>query len=342
MITWLIYHRAVALLLLIGVITGTVFAATPFQHETRPQLQPAHYVRALHLVLRGVQPAQVRSIIEQARLARMNMLILSLGNSVKLNSLIDVARQDALSIEEFVKLVAYARKNGLEVVPEVGLLTHQEKLFGNSPDLLYNHSTYDPRKPEVKRRIEAILTELIQLISPKAIHIGHDEVAGLNKRTGKQWISEGESPLPPELFFQDVVHINTFLNNKGVETWMWGDMLIAPHEFPEMLDKHLHGTAGYAALREKLPKNIVICDWHYFDKQEDFPSAKAFADLGHPVLGATWKSERTIRNFSRYMTTLTQNNRGMIATTWFHVQKGEWHIVDKIIRTSGEAFWNGH
>lgn len=121
---------------------------------------------------------------------------------------------------------------------------------------------------------------------------------------------------------------------------MWGDMLIAPEEFPGMLDKHLHGTHSYSSLRNKIPKDIVICDWHYFDEQPDFPSASTFAKAGHRVLGAAWKKEKTIKNFSRYISTMSANNEGMIATTWFHVQRREWDIVSDIIKNSGEAFWN--
>lgn len=119
---------------------------------------------------------------------------------------------------------------------------------------------------------------------------------------------------------------------------MWGDMLISPDEFPEMLGRHLHGTLpGYGkAMREKLPKDIVICDWHYFDTQKDFPSLAAFKREGFRVLGATWKKDDTTANFSRYAA--AHGADGMIATTWFHVQRKEWDIVDKIIDTSGKIF----
>ena len=83
-----------------------------------------------------------------------------------------------------------------------------------------------------------------------------------------------------------------------------------------------------------------ICDWHYFDGQSEFPSTLAFVKGGHHVLGATWKTELTIRNFSRYVASLPKGGKGMIATTWFHVQRKEWDIVDNIIKVSAEAFWN--
>jgi hypothetical protein len=57
---------------------------------------------------------------------------------------------------------------------------------------------------------------------------------------------------------------------------------------------------------------------------------------GFRVIGATWKKGRTIRNFSSFAA--GHGASGMIATTWFHVQRREWDVVEKIIRTSGEVF----
>ncbi|MFZ0257665.1 MAG: hypothetical protein WAN46_18950, partial [Gammaproteobacteria bacterium] len=105
-----------------------------------------------------------------------------------------------------------------------------------------------------------------------------------------------------------------------------------------MLAKHLHGTApGYGkALRDKLPHDIVISDWHYFDNQKDFPSLTTMQKEGFRVIGVTWKKPKTIRNFSRYAA--QHSAYGMMATTWFHVQRQEWDVVNQIISESGSAF----
>jgi hypothetical protein len=184
-----------------------------------------------------------------------------------------------------------------------------------------------------------ILDEVIDLIHPKAVHIGHDEVAGrfpVKKATKR--LNAGDTMLPPELFLEDVKRLHAHLQKRGVETWMWGDMLLAPEEFPSMLAKELHGTHGYAALREKIPQDVVICDWHYFDSQPDFPSALAFMQRGHRVLGSTWTSEITTRNFSRYLARL--GGEGMIATLWQEARRSDRSFIERIIQTSGEAFWS--
>jgi hypothetical protein len=249
------------------------------------------------------------------------------------------ARKDAWSKAQLMEWVGYAYEKGLEVIPEVRLLTHQNRFFMKQhPDLMFNKSTYDPRKEDTYQRVFAILDEVIQVIHPKAIHIGHDEVAGHSSRSREKWLRAGEEMLPADLFLRDVLRIHDYLKKRGIETWMWGDMLISPAEFPGMLAKHLHGTGpGYGkALRDKLPRDIVICDWHYLDSQSDFPSLATMKQEGFRVIGVTWKKKETIRNFSRYAA--QHGAYGMMATIWFYVPRRKWDVVDIIIRTSGEVF----
>jgi hypothetical protein len=203
---------------------------------------------------------------------------------------------------------------------------------------MFNQSTYDPRKVETYVHVFDLLDEIINITHPNAINIGHDEVAGHSPGSRKKWLKPNDEVLPAELFLQDVVKLHGYLKEKEVETWMWGDMLIAPDEFPTMLKRHMHGTVyGYGkSLRKQLPKDIVICDWHNFDKQSDFPSLGVMRKEGFRVIGATWKKKNTIQNFSHYAG--LNDAYGMMATTWFHVQRKEWDVVEDIIKFSGEAF----
>jgi hypothetical protein len=311
---------------------------------------PDHKIRALHLVIRGLRPEEIKEQITLARLERFNYLILLLKDNVRLRGTEKFASADAWTEAELVDVVRFSRENGLEVVPQLHLLTHQERFLGNAfPNVMYNQRTSDPRKEETYRIILPIIDEVIRLVKPRAFHIGHDEVAWFSSRKVKQpgqkgcrmRLGAGEAMLPPELFLSSVKRLHDHLRSRGVETWMWGDMLIAPEEFPTMLARHLHARGGYSRIRGSIPKDIVICDWHYFDSQPEFPSALAFAKAGHKVMGATWTQKTTIDNFSRYISGI--GGEGMIATTWFPALK--YKGLDKnslyeIIKVSGEAFWN--
>lgn len=283
----------------------------------------------------------VQRLIQTAQKNGFNTLIILLTNNVAFKPTQSWAHNQSWSTEEFVSVVEYARKHGLDVIPEIKLLTHQEKSFLKSyPNLMFNRVTYDPGNNKVYNVAYALLDEIIDLVHPKAIHIGHDEVVGWNEKHAKKMLRVGESALPANLFLQDTLQIHAYLKQKGVETWMWGDMLVSSNEFPFSLiqESELHGSIpGYGKdIRLKLPKDIVICDWHYFDKQTVFPSLDVFKKEGFRVLGATWKNPETTHNFSRYAA--THGADGMIATTWFHVPHQDWDVVDSIIKVSGDEF----
>lgn len=175
---------------------------------------PDHDIRALHIVIRKVLSKVMMGFIRKARMQHFNVLILQLADGVSLPSMQLIARKDAWSPEEYSEIVRYAKENGMAVVPEIKLLTHQEKLLKDTrPDLMFNPSTYDPRQPETYEFFYKMLAEVISLTEPRFVHIGHDEVSGVPE-------------LPPELFLQDITRIHNFLKKRGIRTWMWGDMLL--------------------------------------------------------------------------------------------------------------------
>lgn len=308
---------------------------------------PDTKMRVLHLSL---WPCTIQDFKEDIRLARFvhfNTLILLNHYGVNLESLqhLNIEDKTKWSRAEFQEMVRFAQENGLEVIPELKLLSHQKKFIKDSyPQYMYNKDTYDPRKKDLYEKIVfPAIDELLLLTGATKFHIGHDEVVGWNEVHYKMEIlRKGEKQLPPELFLQDVLTLYQYLKGKGVETWMWGDMLVSRKEFPAMNDKDasLNGYNGYAALRSKIPKDIVICDWHYQGDQVSFPSAWAFATNGNKVLGATWESQGTTKNFTKYIGQLPQNGEGMIATTWYGLSGEKREEVQTIIRLSGETFWN--
>ena len=303
-------------------------------------------VRAFHFVLRNVAPDRAKWMIDVAANSGFNTVQVILTDGVRLDNAPWKPMPDAWSKQVFVNWVKYARSKGVEVIPELKLLTHQEKFMqSNHPQLMFNSLTYDPRNEKVYQIVFALLDEVIELVQPKAIHIGHDEVSGrlFRNKLGMlrpAHLKRGESALPPNLFLQDVLKIHNYLKSKNIETWMWGDMLLSPSEFPNMKEAPLHGTlSGYGPeLRKKLPRDLVICDWHYYETTPDFPSLTVLKNEGFRVLAAVWKDENTTRNFSRYA--VSNNAYGAIATTWFHVQKRDWSDVEWILQTAGTLFRN--
>lgn len=310
-------------------------------------------IRGAQLVLRAITPEVAIAAIDRMRRGHYNMVLLSISNNVQFKSLGKLANNCAWPLEDFLEVVNYARESGMEVIPELRFLSHQHKDFlvlGAYPDLMYNEKTYNPANEKVYKIVLPYIDEVIATVNPKAIHIGHDEVYGISGRD-----AGAEDALPAKLFKEDVIKIHAYLKRKNVKTWMWGDMLITPTEFPEMHPGSINGDKAYAQLRKEIPKDIVICDWHYRDfpknegKNLKFPSIRAFAHEGFEVLGATFRDPHVTRQFAAYTASLDNPNvKGMMATTWSFLRKGaqngrqsdNYESFDNLIHYSAEAFWN--
>lgn len=295
--------------------------------------------RIFHFVLRGITEEKAYWMAVEAKKAGFNTIQITLTDGLQLDNSPWAPREDAWSKGQFRKFVLRVKAMGIDVVPELKLLTHQEKFFQNQyPGLMFNKATYDPTNDGTYIKVFALLDEVIALVGPKALHIGHDEVAGHNEKSRLKKLNSGDTILPATLYLQDILKLHNFLEKRGIEAWMWGDMLISSDEFPSMGAKSLHGqTYGYGKkLRDALPRSIVIVDWHYSDRQAEFHSVAVLIDEGFRVIGATWKNRKTLRNFSRYA---SENGAdGMMATTWYHVQRKEWDVVEGIIGSSGRVF----
>ena len=299
-------------------------------------------MRIMHVALAGAVPLErARGLVNEAQAAGFTAIQVVLTDGVQFNHAPWKPAKGAWTKAEFLSWAAYARAHGLDVIPEVKLLTHQEQFFQKRyPNLMFNSVSYDPRKDATYTVVFAFLDEVIEALHPKAIHIGHDEAFGWTVGQVSKWLKFGEVMIPAELFMRDVRRVHAYLTAKGIATWMWADMLLSPAEFPGLPTRHLHGVAdGYGKpLRDQLPRDIVMCEWHYDEKQAQFPSMAVMQGEGFRVIGATWKQEATMRSFSRYA--LSRHAYGLMATTWFHGPKHDTELVRWIIQASGALFRN--
>lgn len=309
---------------------------------------PDFKTRALHIALWPCTTEDFKQAIKIARLNHYNTLIWRNHYGVKLNSIkhLKINGKAQWSIEEFKEMVKFVKENGLEIVPELTLLSHQETFMHNQyPEYLYNKTTYDPRKKELYNKVVfPAIDELITLTGAKKFHIGHDEVVGWEtEHYRKKFLEENETQLPAELFLDDVLTLHNYLASKNIETWMWGDMLIRQEEvYPMKYYSDLNGFNGYSQLKKNIPKDIVICDWHY--EQNYFTSMKVFSELGFKVIGSTWKNDLVTEKFARYAknyaTNSSNNVAGMMAVPCYGLGGDKKEEVLRIINSSGKVFWN--
>jgi hypothetical protein len=130
--------------------------------------------------------------------------------------------------EELRSLASLAADYGLEITPEIQSLTHVYYLasvhreLAEDPDMSWPDS-YCPSNPESYKLLFEVMDEYIDLLDPQRVHIGHDEW-----RAGA-FCPRCQGKDPGELFAQDVLKIQRHLQEKGIETWMWGDHYVDWH-----------------------------------------------------------------------------------------------------------------
>ena len=295
--------------------------------------------RALHIVLLDVSVDQMKQYIDLAKRSGFNTIVLGIGwrKSLDLKS-VPWGSTSGWNRQQLTEIVNYARQNDLELVPHIPLLTKQHIFLGQyDKSLLFDEKTYDPNNPRVYEVIFPIIDEIISIFQPKALHIGHDELMGSTQRQNNDLVSK--KLLPWELFVKDVDVLHDFLRKRGVQTWMWGDMLLSGQELPSMRRAALLGDApGYGAnIRKRIPKDIVICDWHYRDIGVNFGSIDLLVNDGFSVIGVTWKEDRNIADFSDYAA--KHGASGMMATLWQYARSArDRDLADHIIEFSGRVF----
>jgi hypothetical protein len=196
------------------------------------------------------------------------------------------------------KFAAACRKLGIRLIPEFQSLGHQSWKGETFPLLTVypsfdltpgafpgNEGLYcrewDPLNPAVTKIVFQLIDEIIDAFHTDALHVGMDEVFLL----GSEFSPSTKGQNPAVLFAKAVNDLHQHLRERHVDMLMWGDRLIDAQQsdFGEW-ESSVNGTA---AAIDMIPKDIIICPWHY-ESRADYPSIPMFLDKGFRVLPAGW------------------------------------------------------
>jgi hypothetical protein len=284
--------------------------------------------RGMHLLVnsRASLPALEQLLTEILPRCRMNQLILEINYNYQYRSHPELASEGALTFSDCRHLHDLARRSFIRLIPMINCLGHQSWAkstaalltkhpeFDETPDLppdnpgIYCRS-WCPSNPEVYPFLFSLFDELIDAFQADAFHVGMDEVFIL----GRCPRCKGQDNAT--LFATAVNNLHRHLVGKRkVQMLMWGDRLLdnAVLKYGEW-EASANGTAP--ALR-KIPKDIVLCDWHY-EVQDDFPSVKYLQEAGFHVWPSGWNR---VENVQRFTACALKNQgpkmAGYLATTW--------------------------
>lgn len=274
----------------------------------------------------------------------VNTLALRIEYQYQFKTHPELAEKNALSETDLKKIVAACKDAHVRLIPTMNLLAHQSEKTEIGP-LLKNYPQFDespdynppvpwkdggmfdfyskclcPAHPGLFKILFPIMDELIAVCEADALHVGLDEawIIGYNKcpRCGGKDRSE--------IFAEYVIQLHDHLKAKGCEMWMWSDRLL-DGKTTNLLAWQASMNDTHRAI-DRIPKDIVICDWKY----EDAPPTPAyFAIKGFKVLASPCsKADVALdqlaqvyaarKNGTRedFSLTLAERMQGIFETSW--------------------------
>jgi len=255
-----------------------------------------------------------------------NTLVLLIRYRYQFERYPTVADQPALTSTQAARLTQLCREHGIRLIPKMNLFGHQsERTRGSELGLLRAFPEFDetpdleavrycrslcPRHPQVSKVVFALIDELIDAFEADAIHVGLDEVFEIGRCPRCRGIANAR-------LFADWVNAlhGHIVGKRGIEMWMWGDRL---------LDAEGTGYGEWEASANQtwpavdaIPHDIVICDWHYEERENGYPSLSWFTEKGFRVLACPWRNTRAADLFLNNAVALnTDKMLGVLSTSW--------------------------
>src|SRR6185369_14813838 len=187
------------------------------------------------------------------------------------------------------RFAALCRKFKIRLIPEFQSVGHKSwksetfslltvyPKFDLTPGAFPNNEgiycrEWDVLNPVVWRVVFELMDEIIDAFNADALHVGMDEVFLL----GSEQSPSTKGKDPAMLFAKAVNELHTHLVRKRrVEMLMWGDRLIDGNKLD--LGEWEASKNGTAAAVDMIPKDIIICPWHY-EARENYPSIPMFIE----------------------------------------------------------------
>jgi hypothetical protein len=309
-------------------------AAVPARAAVPPTAE--HPWRAVHFICYHDDAglAKLEEQLPQLAAAGINCILLEVNYNYAFESHPELRNGDRqITKAGAAHLVEGCRQNGIELVPQFQCLGHQSWKENTgplltkypeldlTPDVPSNKKDFycrewNPLDPRVNKIIFPLIDELVDAFDAKAVHVGMDEV-----------------------FLHD--HI---VGQRGLTMLMWADRLIDGEQLK--MGEWEASKVGTAAAIDKIPKDIILCPWHYEPREGGaYESVPMFMQKGFRVLPASWKNTDAGLALIRYSRDHQTDDRlvGHIFTTWSgkpNTNWAEWEPIAKgleLLKAPAEA-----
>jgi N-acetyl-beta-hexosaminidase len=268
----------------------------------------------------------------------INTLILAVNYNYRFTSRPEMANPNAIGKEDVAKIVETCKKHDINVFPLINLLGHQSwaasagKLlsvypeFSETPNIKaqkvewpnpdgYYCLSYCPLHPDVHDVVFPLVDEVVKDFGAKDFHAGMDEVFYIGHETCPRCAGKDRA----KLFSDEMQKIRDHLAQSETRLWIWGDRLIDGRKTG--VGEWEGSTNGTHPAVTTIPRDIVICDWHY-NRAET--TAALFAAQELDVVSCFWNRPQVaadtleaVQLFRKVSARkMTSHYRGVMQTVW--------------------------
>jgi Glycosyl hydrolase family 20, catalytic domain len=290
--------------------------------------------RGVHMMSPGRDglPLLKRAISEKLAPMGVNALIIEVNYGFKFRSHPELSGGDnSLRVEDARDLAETCRKHNIRLVPMFNCLGHQSWARNTQP-LLAKHPELDetpevpkdntgiycrswcPLHPDVNKIVFALIDELIDAFDADSFHVGMDEVflvanPGCSRCKGKD---------PAEVFAKAVNGLHAHIvDERKLTMLMWADRLLDDKKLGFGYGKWEASQNGTGPAIDRIPKDIIMCDWHYETRPKGYPSVAYLQEKGFRVLPSTWHNkDAALGMLKEARSTATPKMIGHLCTTW--------------------------
>lgn len=275
----------------------------------------------------------------------VNLLLVEIDYNYEYASHPELRSDDPISAETIKKIVRLCRDLNIRLVPEFQSLGHQS-WEGKTFPLLTKHPEFDetpgrypgnkdiycrswcPLHPDLNPIIFDLFDEIIDVFEADALHVGMDEVFLI----GSEFCPRCRGKNPAELFAKSVKDCyDHIVKKRGKEMMMWGDRLLdgVKTGYGEWEASTNHTSPAV----DMIPKDIIICDWHYeIMPGNAYPSVPFFLERGFRVLPTSFKNVQAVEALIDYSLKY-RNGRmlGHLCTIWRGPEAGKTNKIPPLL-----------
>ncbi|SOE23365.1 Glycosyl hydrolase family 20, catalytic domain [Spirosomataceae bacterium TFI 002] len=291
---------------------------------------------------------------------KINGIIAELEDKIAYKKHPIIASEDAISIEDWIKLSDYANERNISISPLIQGLGHasfilKHEKYTHLRDDPENDWAFNPLDPEYYELQFDLYREAIKATPHgKYLHIGGDEV----HTTGR---NSGRSALDLQLLWLEKVCKFAAENNRIPIFWddmplqhakVYRSMFNTSLSQSEVDEVWAQNEGELLKFLDRFPKNCIYMRWNY-EKPQALGNTKAmewFLSHGLQVMGATAGQTRwalmpqessnmhNIRDFA--LTSINQNLNGLLLTLWDD-DSPHFELYKRGIYAFAEYTWSG-